>query len=84
MENKKKLTLMDLAKPADAYATVEWTPEDVLHHRPDWSTEQAREFLKEVELVLAAGILRTGWNIIETLLRKYEARQSGRKGSYGN
>jgi hypothetical protein len=50
------------------YATVEWTVDDILTLRPEWTKERAEEFLDINEKYIQARLVELGWEVIESML----------------
>lgn len=50
------------------WAKVEWTAEDILSLRPEWTEEQAEHFLSLNEKHIQNRLVELGWDVIETLL----------------
>ena len=50
------------------YAQIAWTAEDVLTLRPDWTTEQAEDFLCDNESRIQDRTIEIGWEVLEDLL----------------
>jgi hypothetical protein len=49
-------------------AVIVWLPEDVLTLRPEWSDEQAVEFLDNNSKHLVDRSIEYGWQVMESLL----------------
>ena len=49
------------------YAKVAWTADDVLTLRPEWTAEQAEEWLELNERYVADRLVELGWGVIDTL-----------------
>lgn len=54
----------------EKFATTSWMAEDVLTLRPNWTRDQAEEFLNENEKHINEAMVSAGWTAIETLLPK--------------
>lgn len=52
----------------NTYAKVEWTVDDVLTLRPEWTREKAEEFLDINEKHIQNRIVELGWEVIESML----------------
>lgn len=50
------------------YAQIAWTAEDVLTLRPEWTKEQAEDFLCENERQIQDRTIEIGWEVLEALL----------------
>lgn len=50
------------------YAQVAWTADDVLTLRPEWTAEQAEEWLEFNERYVRDRLVELGWGVIDTLL----------------
>ena len=50
------------------YAHVRWHPGDVLTLKPDWTEEQAEEWLSENEKYFRDRLVELGWQVMEDLL----------------
>ena len=50
------------------YAEAQWVASDVASLRPDWTEEQAEEWLSFNEKYIRDAMIRAGWSAIETLL----------------
>lgn len=50
------------------YASVKWSPEDVLTLRKDWTEEQAEEWLHDNARFIEDAMCERGWEVIEQLL----------------
>lgn len=50
------------------YAKVWWSTEDILTLRPDWTEDQADEFLFSNAKIIQDRMIETGWGVIEDLL----------------
>ena len=48
--------------------TVTWTTDDILQLRPDWTQEQAKEWLDVNCTVIQGTMCDSGWSCIEELL----------------
>ena len=57
---------------AHAFATVSWFVEDVLEHRPNWSVEKAKDFLREYEKHIWGHMIDEGRIAIEVFLQDFE------------
>lgn len=51
------------------FATVSWCAEDIQTLRPDWTTEQAEEWLLTNQRYIRDRLVELGWEVIETLLQ---------------
>lgn len=51
------------------FAAVSWTAEDIQTLRPDWTTEQAEEWLDTNQRYIRDRLVELGWEVIETLLQ---------------
>jgi hypothetical protein len=54
------------------FATVSWTANDILDRRPDWTVEQAEDWLTENQEVIRDRMVQVGWDVIDTLLPEEE------------
>jgi hypothetical protein len=54
--------------PGRYYAEVKWHAEDVLSLKPDWTHEQAVDFLERNEKRLQDRVTELGWEVIDTLI----------------
>ncbi|MGE3857450.1 MAG: hypothetical protein AB7G21_10900 [Dehalococcoidia bacterium] len=54
----------------DGYAETCWSVDDVLDVRPDFTEEQAREFLERRAGLILDAMVEAGWAAIETLLEE--------------
>jgi len=52
------------------YATVSWTPGDVLTLRPDWPLDRAEDWLDRNGKYIAENMAERGWAGMETLLNE--------------
>ena len=52
----------------ETYAKVEWTADDILTLRPEWTKEQAEEFLEMNEKHIQNRLVELGWEVIESML----------------
>lgn len=59
---------MDLCGTNERFARVGWSPVDIFDLRPDWTYEQAEEFLQKHGKYIQEAMVRAGWDAIETLL----------------
>lgn len=50
------------------YARTQWSPEDVLELRPDWSYSKALKWLHDNEKHIRNRLVELGWEVIEDLL----------------
>mgnify|MGYP000240411826 CR=1 FL=1 len=50
------------------FAHVDWSADDVRERRPNWTVEQAEEFLEENEERIRERMIEIGWNTIDYLL----------------
>jgi hypothetical protein len=50
------------------FATVSWTVEDILTLRPDWSEDQAEEWIIKNQKHIQSRLVELGWEVIETLM----------------
>jgi len=55
-------------KPEGYYAMTRWHPEDVQALKPEWSTEQAVDFLQRNESKIQDRLVELGWEVLETLI----------------
>jgi len=51
------------------FAEVKWTPGDIQTLKPDWSDEQAKEWLEKNARAIRDRLVELGWEVIEDLLR---------------
>ena len=47
---------------------IEWSVEDILDRRPNWSKERADKFLDEVAKRIYDASLQAGWEVIDVFL----------------
>ncbi|MCY2928017.1 MAG: hypothetical protein NTV86_00705 [Planctomycetota bacterium] len=57
------------------YGSVAWGIEDVRKHRPGWTDEMCREFLRDHGQSIADAMTETGWEIIEGVLALAEQEE---------
>ena len=50
------------------WATVEWSIDDILTLRPEWTREKAEEFLDINEKYIQDRLVELGWEVIETII----------------
>ena len=50
------------------YAKMSWAVEDVLELRPNWTEEQAMEFLSNNQNRIRDRLIELGWEVIEDLI----------------
>jgi len=50
------------------FATVSWTVEDILTLRPDWSEDQAEEWIIKNQKHIQSRLVELGWEVIEALM----------------
>lgn len=50
------------------YAKVVWTVDDILTLKPDWTDEQAEEWLACNQKYIQDRLVEVGWEVIEDLL----------------
>lgn len=50
------------------YAKVVWTADDILTLKPDWTDEQAEEWLECNQKYIRDRLVELGWEVIESLL----------------
>jgi hypothetical protein len=50
------------------YCTVSWCVADVLELRPEWTNEQAEDFLASNENRLQEMMIQRGWEILESFI----------------
>jgi hypothetical protein len=55
------------------YAQVTWCAEDIQTIRPEWTDEQAEEWLASNEKYIQSRMIEVGWEVIETLIGEDEA-----------
>jgi hypothetical protein len=53
---------------SNVYALTTWSPEDIKSLRPEWSLEQAEEWLESNERHIQTRLVELGWDVIESLL----------------
>lgn len=56
----------------EKYAQVTWCVEDIQTIRPDWTDEQAEEWLSCNAKHIQSRMIEVGWEVIETLIREDE------------
>lgn len=56
------------------YAEVAWSVSDVQDLKPEWTNEQAIDFLSRNESDIQEAMIQRGWNAIEDLLH-YEEKE---------
>jgi hypothetical protein len=54
------------------YATVSWVAEDVQTLRPNWTKEEAEDFLSANSRRIQDGVIEHGWRVIEALIGEDE------------
>lgn len=52
----------------DGFAETCWSVDDVLVKRPDWTDEQAREWLVRFSGLIQDAMVEAGWDAIDALL----------------
>lgn len=52
----------------EQYAKVVWTVDDVLTLQPDWTEEQAEEWLDENSKYIQERLIELGWEVMESLM----------------
>lgn len=57
----------------EKYAQVTWCAEDIQTIRPDWTDEQAEDWLASNEKYIQSRMIEVGWEVIETLIGEDEA-----------
>lgn len=62
------------------YASCRWLPGNVLALRPDWTEEQATDWLAENENTLRYRTIEFGWEVLATLLDPSKASNENPKG----
>lgn len=55
------------------YAKVTWCAEDIQTIRPDWTDEQAEDWLAANAKHIQSRMIEVGWEVIETLIGEDEA-----------
>ena len=50
------------------YAKVVWTANDIFSLKPDWTDEQAEEWLECNQKYIQERMVELGWEVIESLL----------------
>lgn len=54
------------------YAKVSWNTVDILDLKPNWTEDQAEEFLSNNEHHIQDAMVQAGWEAIDTLLSMEE------------
>jgi hypothetical protein len=52
----------------EKYAQVTWCAGDIQTIRPDWTDEQAEDWLASNEKYIQSRMIEVGWEVIETLI----------------
>ena len=52
----------------NTYAEIKWTVEDVLTLKPEWTEEEAEDFLDSNERRIQDATIEHGWVVIESLM----------------
>jgi hypothetical protein len=60
--------VVTVAREREKFAKVVWVADDVLSLRPNWTLDQAEEFLSENEGDIQDIMISRGWDAIESLL----------------
>lgn len=55
----------------ERFAVVAWKVEDVLERRPNWTREEAADFLGNAERQLTEDMIARGWDSIDTMLGEF-------------
>lgn len=54
------------------FAKVAWSIDDIKTERPDWSNEECRAFLDEIEDKLIDNMVAEGWQTMRDIFREKE------------
>ena len=55
---------------------IKWTVDDILNRQPDWSKQDAEDFLRSIAESIEDRSIAAGWEVIDEAIEEYHEEAS--------